>query len=60
MELVTTLALTLGIVGWTLLQGRYNMHIARNVMPLVLPVCVLGAMALRPAWDLLAERPSGR
>ena len=50
-ELVTTLAL----VGWTLLQGRYDVRIARNVMPLVLPVCVLGAMALRPAWDLLSR-----
>lgn len=35
-ELATAVGLSAGILGWILFQGRYEVRIARNVMPLVL------------------------
>lgn len=55
-ELATAVGLSAGILGWILFQGRYEVRIARNVMPLVLPVCVLGAVSLRAGWPLLRRR----
>lgn len=55
-DLVAAVGLSAGILGWILFQGRYEVRIDRNVMPLVLPVCVLGALSLRPLWALVERR----
>lgn len=57
-ELVATVAVTIGIAGWMVLQGRYYVREARNVMPLVLPVCVLGAVALGQVWGRVCRTRS--
>jgi len=54
--LVAATGLLVGIAGWLTLIGRYEVREARNVMALVLPVCVLGALGLQ-AWSSLWPRP---
>ena len=54
--LVAASGLLVGIAGWLILVGRYEVREARNIMALVLPVCLLGALGLR-AWNSLWPRP---
>ncbi len=48
--------LTVGIVAWVLFQARYDVRISRNVMPLILPVCLLGGLALPKAYEVVRRR----
>lgn len=57
--LVAATGLLVGIAGWLTLIGRYEVREARNVMALVLPVCVLGALGLQ-AWRLVVAPASQR
>lgn len=54
--LVAAMALLVGIAGWLILVGRYDVREDRNVMALILPVAVLGALGLG-AWSSLWARP---
>lgn len=57
-DVVGMVALSAGVLAWMLFQTRYQVRISRNVMPLILPVCLLGAMSLRPAYEALRSRGS--
>ncbi|MEZ5380787.1 MAG: glycosyltransferase family 39 protein [Microthrixaceae bacterium] len=54
--LVGGIAISLGVIGWVAFQSRYELRATRNIMPLVLPVCVLGSLALEPSWKWLQRR----
>lgn len=55
-DVVGVLAVSAGVVAWMLFQTRYEVRISRNVMPLILPVCLLGALAAPRAFEAVRRR----